>query len=37
MVAYQSAINSYFPIKFDMNKDVLFEDLKNYFGKVENE
>lgn len=24
-------------IKFDMNKDVLFEDLKNYFGKVENE
>ena len=24
-------------IKFDMNKDVLFEDLKNYFGKIENE
>ena len=24
-------------IKFDMNKDVLFEDLKNYFDKFENE
>lgn len=24
-------------IKFDMNKDILFEDLKNYFDKFENE